>query len=248
MTTEIPRGGNLSIAKTVPEAKRVLVALGWSPREGDLEVDSSAFLLGPDGKVRRDEDFVFYNNPQGEGVELLPTPSPGAVQSFQVDLERLSDGVERIAFTLTLHQAAARGRHFGQLSQAWTALLEADSGREIARFTLPLEQMNETAVICCEIYRRSGEWKFKAIGQGFVGGLEPLARHYGVIIAAEEPPVSPAPAATPPPPPPARGATPPPPPGSRPTSGARPPPPPGSRPPPPPGGRPPAKDDDPWQW
>ncbi|MDX1656250.1 MAG: TerD family protein, partial [Candidatus Competibacteraceae bacterium] len=66
MTTEIPRGGNLSIAKTVPGTERVLVALGWSPREGDLEVDSSAFLLGPDGKVRRDEDFVFYNNPQGE--------------------------------------------------------------------------------------------------------------------------------------------------------------------------------------
>lgn len=159
------------------------VALSWSPeRIGGLEADASAFLLGADGKVSSDADMVFYNQ---------PASACGSVRfrdgRFHLDLSRVPASVARIAFAATIHGAEGTGTSFGK---AVSAAFEVAG---IARYEAATAGMTETALILGEVYRRDGAWKAKAVGQGFAGGLGPLARHFGVDVDE-------APAATPTPP------------------------------------------------
>jgi stress response protein SCP2 len=173
----LTQGGNAPIG--APSAR---VAVGWAPeRIGNLDVDASAFLLKTDGKVRSDDDMVFYNQ---------PTSKDGSVRlengTFSLDLARVPAEVERIAFSITIHDAEGTGSTFGK---ATTAFIEVEG---CARYDAATSGMDETALIVGEVYRRNGEWKVKAIGQGFKGGLAPLARHFGIDVS--DAPAQPAPA------------------------------------------------------
>lgn len=173
-------GQNLSITRQSPATRSVEVALHWDPVATPLEVDSSAFALTTQGKVRSDNDFIFYNQSTlaGGGIRR----SAGA-QQFIVLFDRLPADIEKIAFALTIHQGKRRGQAFSQLTRIGTDLRDAQTKALIGSFTLNTAAMPETAVIVAEIYRRNQEWKFRALGQGFIGGLGPLAQHYGVDIS-----------------------------------------------------------------
>ncbi len=221
-STSLQKGGNLSLTRLFPESAEFYVALGWSPsgHAAGMEVDTSAFVLAANGKVREDEDFVFYNNPRSPKgfVELLKHAEVAGgedAQVFRVDLAASPREAERIAFAVTIHEGQARRQHFGVLNSAWARVVEPSSRTELVRFELPLGESTETAMIFCEIYRRGGEWKFRAIGQGYAGGLEPMARDYGVDVAEESAaPAGPSAPSVPPPaapsaaPPPAASAPP----------------------------------------
>lgn len=199
----LQRGANTALRGERGAVARIQVALDWQPRGGDLEIDTSAFLLTASGKVRDDHDMVFYNNARSqEGtVQLLEGAAAGGagVRVFQLDLAQIPAPVERVAFAATLDEAARRGRTFGNLSSFQVLVRDADAGTDITRFDLPLEGAREVALILGEVYRRGGEWKFRAVGQGFNGGLGPLATQYGIDVA-DEPVAAPPPAPTPPPP------------------------------------------------
>ncbi len=197
---DLQPGQNISISKQSPAPAAVEIALSWEPATTPLTLDSSAFALNAQGKVRGDDDFIFYNQLAlpGNGVQRA---SDG--RSFTVAFAKLPAGIERIVIALTIDQGQRRGQSFGQLSQVRADLRDAASKTPLAAFPMATKMMAETALIVGEFYLRNGEWKFRAVGQGFVGGLGPLARQYGVDVAddpevAPPPPPAPRPTVSPP--------------------------------------------------
>jgi len=142
-----------------------------------LELDVSAFMLTESGKVTGDAGMVFYGQPQSSDGSVSVD---AAAKRFSIDLGRVPANITRIAFTLTIDQGLKRGQRFNMLNGA--TLSVAGSGEPL-RFAPDVKQMSETALILGEVYQRNGQWKFRAVGQGFNGGLGPLARHFGVDIS-----------------------------------------------------------------
>lgn len=191
MAVSLSKGGNVSLSKEAPGLTAIHVGLGWDARVTDgaqFDLDASAFLLGPDGKVRSDADFVFYRNLTGANGAVqhqgdnLTGAGDGDDEAIKIDLSKLPADVSRIAFSVTIHEAEARKQNFGQVSNAFIRIANETGGAEIARFDLAEDASTETAMVFGEVYRNNDEWKFKAIGQGFAGGLAPLATSYGVNV------------------------------------------------------------------
>ena len=189
MAISLQKGGNVNLSKEAPNLKKIIIGLGWDPRSTDgatFDLDGSAFLLKNDGKVRGDSDFIFYNNLKSTDGSVVHTgdnttgEGEGDDERLEIDLTRVPADIERISITVTIHDADARRQNFGMVSKAFIRCLNAEGEREIARYDLSEDSSTETAMIFGEIYRYNGEWKFKAIGQGFNGGLGPLARSFGV--------------------------------------------------------------------
>jgi tellurium resistance protein TerD len=188
MAISLQQGAQVSLGKEDPGIKRVIIGVGWEP-QGDqavLDLNSSAFLLRADGKVRDDTDFVFYNNLQSEegSVEHTGDRSTGVAagddERLQVDLTHVPPEIERIAVAVTVQDADQRHQNLGMVGHAHIRCLNADTDREIARYELPHNLSTETSMVFGELYRNGGDWKFRAVGQGYQGGLAPLARSYGV--------------------------------------------------------------------
>jgi tellurium resistance protein TerD len=191
MAISLNKGGNLSLSKTDPSLNNVLIGLGWDarPTDGaDFDLDASAFMLKADGKVRSDADFIFYNQKRSAcgSVEHLGDnltgKGEGDDETLVVQLNNVPTDVERVTFAVTIHEAETRKQNFGQVSNAFIRVVNKDSGVEIARYDLSEDASVETAMIFGEIYRHNGEWKFKAIGQGYAGGLSPLVKQFGVGV------------------------------------------------------------------
>lgn len=191
MAVSLSKGGNVSLSKEAPGLKKVLVGLGWDARAtdgGDFDLDASAFMLNASGKVRSDVDFIFYNNLKSKDGSLEHTgdnstgAGDGDDEAIRIDLTKVPADVQRIAICVTIHEADTRRQNFGMVSNAFVRIVNNDSDKEIARYDLAEDASTETAMIFAEVYRHGGDWKFKAIGQGFAGGLGPLARNYGVNV------------------------------------------------------------------
>ena len=174
---DLQPGQNFSITKQSPASTAVEITLDWEPANTPLTLDSSAFALTAQGKVRGDDDLVFYNQPAlpGGGIQRA-----GDGRAFTIVFAQLPSAIERIVVALTIDQGLRRGQSFGQLNQVRAEVRDAQSKTPLATFPLATRMMAETALIVGEFYQRNGEWKFRAVGQGFVGGLGPLARQYGV--------------------------------------------------------------------
>ncbi|WP_431823872.1 TerD family protein [Burkholderia sp. F1] len=189
MALTLQKGGNLSLSKEAPGLTRILVGLGWDPRATDgteFDLDASAFLLGANGKVRGDADFIFYNqlkSPDGS-VEHTGDNRTGAGDGddevIKVDLSRVPADVDKIAFTVTIHDADARKQNFGQVGNSFIRIVNETNSAEIVRYDLAEDASVETAMIFAELYRHNNEWKFRAVGQGYAGGLRALANGYGM--------------------------------------------------------------------
>lgn len=200
----------------VPENGQLLVVVGWEPnnRQG-VQIDAFAFMIGADGRVSSDHYFVFYGSqvsPEGS-VRFVPSPSSGnacEVRTFNVEPGKVPADVQSIDVCVVIRGSPAGGPSFGSLDNASALLTDLRSGQEIARFELPVEGMKETAITLVKIYRRNGQWKVRAVGQGFAGGFPALASHYGVGIA-DGAPLSTSTENTPAPPPRATPSTPAPP-------------------------------------
>jgi len=136
--------------------------------------------------VRSDADFIFYNNlksTDGSVTHMGDNTSgsgAGDDEKITIDLAMVPADIEKITIGVTIHEAEARKQNFGMVSKAYIRCLDANGDKEIARYDLSEDSSTETAMIFGEIYRHNGEWKFKAIGQGFAGGLAPLARSFGI--------------------------------------------------------------------
>ncbi len=191
MAISLNKGGNISLSKTDPNLKNIIVGLGWDarPTDGaDFDLDASAFMVKDDGKVRSDSDFIFYNQMRSTcgSVEHTGDNRTGAGdgddEALIVLLDKVPMDIQKIAFTVTIHDADMRKQNFGQVSNAFVRIINKETNNEVARYDLSEDASIETAMIFGEIYRHSGEWKFRAVGQGYAGGLAALARQYGINI------------------------------------------------------------------
>ena len=191
MAISLNKGGNLSLSKTDPSLNQVLIGLGWDARATDgvdFDLDASAFLLAANDKVRAETDFIFYNqtrSPEGS-VEHTGDNRTGAGdgddEAVKIDLAKVPAEVQKIAITVTIHDAESRGQNFGQVQNAFIRVVNDQTNVEIVRFDLNEDYSTETAMIFDEIYRHNGEWKFRAVGQGYNGGLSAMCRQYGISI------------------------------------------------------------------
>ncbi|HRD66186.1 MAG TPA: TerD family protein [Candidatus Competibacter sp.] len=191
MAISLNKGGKLSLGKEAPDLKKVLIGLGWDARATDgvdFDLDASAFLLDASGKVRSDADFIFYNQLKSACGSVQHTgdnrtgAGEGDDEAVMVDLTRVPADVQKITFTVTIHEADARKQNFGQVSNAFIRLVNAETNVEIARYDLAEDASTETAMIFGELYRYGNEWKFGAVGQGYAGGLAAMCRQYGINI------------------------------------------------------------------
>ncbi|WP_445345624.1 TerD family protein [Acinetobacter bohemicus] len=191
MAISLNKGGNLSLSKTDPSLNQVLIGLGWDARATDgvdFDLDASAFLLATNDKVRGETDFIFYNqtrSPEGS-VEHTGDNRTGAGdgddEAVKIDLAKVPAEVQKIAITVTIHDAESRGQNFGQVQNAFIRVVNDQTNVEIVRFDLNEDYSTETAMIFGELYRHNGEWKFRAVGQGYNGGLSAMCRQYGISI------------------------------------------------------------------
>jgi len=191
MSVSLSKGGNVSLSKEEPNLSRILIGLGWDTRTTDgaeFDLDASAFLLAAGDRVRGDADFIFYNNLRSSDGSVEHTgdnrtgEGDGDDEALKVDLTKVPADVQKIAVTVTIHDGEGRRQSFGMVSNAFIRVVNDATGREIARYDLSEDASSETAMIFGEVYRHNSEWKFRAVGQGYKGGLAPMARNFGVNV------------------------------------------------------------------
>jgi tellurium resistance protein TerD len=206
MGVSLSKGGNISLSKEAGSAglAKLTIGLGWDVRATDgakFDLDASAFVLGANGKTRSDADFIFYQQPGNVFTGVYPNCKPVVDQCFvystgdntdggaegddeqiKVDLTKVPADVQKISVAVTIHEADTRRQNFGMVTNACIRIVNDADGKELTKFDLGEDFSTETAVIFGELYRNNNEWKFKAIGQGFAGGLGPLARNFGVNV------------------------------------------------------------------
>lgn len=179
MSVNLTKGQKVDLTKGNAQLKNIMVGLGWDAvKKGffshpqDIDCDASVIMLGADGKIPTKNDVVFYNNlrhisgaimHQGDN---LTGDGDGDDEQILVSLDRIPANFERLVFVVTIYQARQRRQNFGLIKNAFIRLVDADRNQEICKFNLSENYDGQTAMIFGEMYRRNGEWKFNAIGQG----------------------------------------------------------------------------------
>lgn len=191
MAIRLSKGGNVSLSKEDPGIEEVTVGLGWDVRSTDgqdFDLDASCFMLGADGKVRSDSDFIFYNNLKSVDGSVEHTGDnrtgvgEGDDETININLFKVPADVSKLVIAVTIHEADKRKQNFGQVSNAFIRVVNKKTGMEVARFDLSEDASTNTAMIFGELYRHGDEWKFRAVSQGYDGGLGPLAKNFGVNV------------------------------------------------------------------
>ena len=191
MAISLTKGGNVNLSKEAPNLTNIAVGLGWNPRATDgqaFDLDAIAFLVNESGKVRADTDFIFFNNLKSSDGSVEHTrdnrtgEGDGDDEVIKVDLSKVPADVSKVVFCAVIYDGQARNQNFGQVANAYIRIVNTQGGAEVARYDLSEDSSTETAMIFGELYKNNGEWKFRAVGQGFAGGLGPLAASYGVAV------------------------------------------------------------------
>jgi tellurium resistance protein TerD len=192
MAISLSKGQKVDLTKTNPGLTKVVVGLGWDTNKydggNDFDLDSSVFLLGENGKVTSENDFVFYNNQRGANGAVVHTgdnrtgAGDGDDEQVNIDLAGIPANIQRVAFTITIHEADKRNQNFGQVSNAYARIFNEATGEELIRYDLGEDFSIETALVVGELYRHNAEWKFSAIGSGYQGGLAALATDFGLQV------------------------------------------------------------------
>ena len=190
MSVSLSKGQRVDLTKDRPSLKNIFVGLGWDishyDGESDFDLDASVFMTKENGKVGSDGDFVFYGNLAHNSKSVVHMgdnrtgEGEGDDEVINIKLDKVPDDYESIAVTVTIYDAESRLQNFGMVENAYVRVVDADTGEELMRFDLSEDFSTETAIVVAEIYRHNGEWKFKAVGSGYNGGLAALCRQYGI--------------------------------------------------------------------
>lgn len=188
----LQKGQKIDLTKGNPGLSKIIVGLGWDTNKysggADFDLDASVFLLDKNGKAGGIGDFIYYNNLVGGNGSVKHTgdnltgAGEGDDEQIKVDLALVPVNVDKVAFAVTIHEAAQRAQNFGQVSNAFVRVVNETDGKEVMRYDLGEDFSVETALVVCELYRHQGEWKFNAVGNGFSGGLSSLCSNYGLQV------------------------------------------------------------------
>ena len=191
MAVSLSKGGNVSLSKEAPGLTDIVIGLGWDVRATDgtdFDLDGSVFLVNAAGQVRSDADFIFYNNLTSADGSVQHTgdnrtgEGEGDDEQIKVNLPGVPADIDKVVVGVTIDKAEERQQSFGQVSNAFIRVVNGANDSEIARYDLSEDASVETAMVFGEVYRHDAEWKFRAVGQGYTGGLGPLAQSYGINV------------------------------------------------------------------
>lgn len=192
MSINLTKGQKISLTKGNPALSKVQIGLGWDVKKYDggydFDLDASVFMVGANGKCRKDSDFIFYGNlesPEGAVKHMGDdrtggNSEEGDDEEILIDLSKVPLDVQKIAVTATIYDAVKRAQNFGMVSNAYIRVVDSVTQTEIVRYDLGEDFSIETAIVVGEIYRHGMEWKFNAVGAGFQGGLAALCANYGL--------------------------------------------------------------------
>ncbi len=189
MSVSLSKGQKLDLTKTNPGLTKVIIGMGWDViKTGgiDFDLDGAAFLLGSNGKCPCEEDFVFYGNPNGRQEAVIYTAGKtrtNDANQILLDLAKIPPDIEKISFTITIYDADKRKQNFNSVSGIYMRVANHD-GIELVRYSLSNFSV-ETAIVAAEIYRYKGEWKFNAVGSGYMGGLAALCKDFGIDVLSQ---------------------------------------------------------------
>ncbi|MFZ3101905.1 MAG: TerD family protein [Desulfitobacteriaceae bacterium] len=200
MAVRLSKGQKVDLTKTNPDSMEIIVGLGWVSNQvgssQSFDIDASAFLIGANGKVKDENDLVFYNNPSGGQGSVRHSgdnkrgSGEGDDEQIRINLSAVPAYIEKIAFTITINDAQTKRQSFGDLKSSYVRILNAQTNELILKYELGQEFSVETAIVAAELYRHAGEWKFNAIASGFQGGLAALCRNYGLEVEEDQPSAS----------------------------------------------------------
>lgn len=192
MPINLSKGQKVDLTKGNAGLDAILAGLGWDINRydggQDFDLDVSVFMTNDQGVVETDSNFIFYNNPQDTAGSVIYSgdnrtgQGDGDDETVSITLSKVPANVAKISFTVTIHEADARGQNFGQVSNSYIRIVDLTSNEELLRFDLGEDYSIETAIVVGELYRHGAEWKFAAIGSGFQGGLEALCKNFGLSI------------------------------------------------------------------
>jgi len=190
MGISLQKGQRVSLEKVSPGLEAVFVGLGWDVNQtdsgSDFDLDTSVFLLGSDEKLISDNHLIFYNNLKSpdpdHSVEHMGDNLTGAGEGDDevviINLKKVPEDIQKITFVVTIYDGEKRGQNFGQVSNAFVRLVDVKTKEEVLRYDLTEEYSIETAMIMGELYRKDGEWRMSAVGQGYEGGLQAILNRY----------------------------------------------------------------------
>ncbi|MDR3587106.1 MAG: TerD family protein [Desulfosporosinus sp.] len=197
MAVRLSKGQKVDLTKTNPNLKEIIVGLGWASNLAissyNFDLDASAFLIGSNGKVKDENDFVFYNNPSGGQGSVKHSgdnkkgSGEGDDEQIHINLSAVPDYIEKIAFTITINDAQKKRQSFGDIKNSYVRIIDGITNELLLKYELGEEFTIETAIVAAEIYRNAGEWKFNAIASGFQGGLAALCKNFGLEVEEEQP-------------------------------------------------------------
>ena len=197
MAVRLSKGQKVDLTKSNPNLKEIIVGLGWTSNpaasSNNFDLDASAFLIGSNGKVKNENDLVFYNNPSGgqgsvkHSGDKKKGSGEGDDEQIRIDLSAVPAYIEKIAFTITINDAQIKRQSFGDIKNSYVRILNATTNELLLNYELGQEFSIETAIVAAEIYRNAGEWKFNAIASGFQGGLAALCRNFGLEVEEDQP-------------------------------------------------------------
>ncbi len=188
MSIELTKGERFNLSQEAPDFNKVAIALGWevSQTAQNCDIDASVFMLGADGRIPYEKYFVFYNNlisPDG-AVRHSGDNTTGQIEgddeTVYVDLSLINAAVEEIVFVVTVHDGQAKNQNFSQVINAFIRLYNLETGSELVRYNLKEVFSQETALEFGRLYRKNGEWRFQAVGQGYNTGLQSFVDKYHV--------------------------------------------------------------------
>ena len=189
MAIPLMKGDNTSPTKTDPSLKNIIAGLGWDVRETDgetFDLDASILMVQADGKARSDRDFIYYHQKDSACGAVHHTgdnrtgAGDGDDESILVFLDKLPAEIHKLIVCVSIYEADQNKQNFGQVLNAFIRLVNKDTQQEITRYDLSENASMQSAMIFGEIYRYDGEWKLRAVGQGFQGGLAELVRLHGI--------------------------------------------------------------------
>ena len=204
MAVSLKKGEKISLKKEAPNLKKIMVGLGWSERQTDgpaFDLDASAFMLAANDKVRDDKDFIYFNNKGDASIGIIHMgdnrtgAGDGDDETIVIELDKINPAIQKIVFTVSMYHDPEKGgtpQTFGLVSKAYIRLLNPDDlvtsptgqqeGKELTRFDLGEDADTFSSVKFAELYRHEGEWRFRALGEGYSAGFQKLVEEYGLQI------------------------------------------------------------------
>lgn len=190
MAINLSKGQKVDLTKANPGLSKIAVGLGWDVNKYDggnqFDLDATAFCLNSSGKVNSEKEFIFYNNKTNSNGSIVSSgdnrsgEGSGDDENIKINLAAVPADIQKVAFCITIHDAAQRNQNFGQVANAYVRVVNEESGVELIRYDLGEDFSVETAVVVGELYRHQAEWKFSAVGSGYRNGLEGLCHDFGV--------------------------------------------------------------------